>query len=251
MPHTAEVPHVAHHPDGGGRPEPALRVIIADDDPLARRVIRDALEAAGVIVIAEAGDGREAIDLSLYYKPDVVLIDLVMPGIDGIQAVRRILARQPDLAIVIITASRDDDVALVALRAGAIGFMSKRVSVDAVPRALRAAAAGEAVVSRRMTARLIEAMRRTRPDGAGIRPVRSRLTPREWEVLDLLCAGQSTDDIADTLVLSSETVRSHVKNLLRKLGVSSRQAAVEEAQRMRAGLAVAEEPVAHMEVAAA
>jgi two-component system nitrate/nitrite response regulator NarL len=81
-------------------------------------------------------------------------------------------------------------------------------------------------------------MRRVSPDGAGIRPVRSPLTPREWEVLDLLCAGQSTDGIAEALVLSSETVRSHIKNLLRKLGVSSRQAAVEEARRMRAGLAV-------------
>jgi ATP/maltotriose-dependent transcriptional regulator MalT len=94
-------------------------------------------------------------------------------------------------------------------------------------------------------------MRRTRPDGVGIRPVRSRLTPREWEVLDLLCTGQSTDDIANALVLSSETVRSHIKNLLRKLGVSSRQAAVEEARRMRADLAVADEPVGHIGAAAA
>ena len=99
--------------------------------------------------------------------------------------------------------------------------------------------------------RLVDSMRRTRPDGAGIRPVRSRLTPREWEVLDLLCAGQSTDEIADTLVLSSETVRSHIKNLLRKLGVSSRQAAVEEARRLRADLAVAEEPAAPAHAAAA
>jgi two-component system nitrate/nitrite response regulator NarL len=99
--------------------------------------------------------------------------------------------------------------------------------------------------------RLVDSMRRTRADGAGIRPVRSRLTPREWEVLDMLCASQSTDEIADTLVLSSETVRSHVKNLLRKLGVSSRQAAVEEARKMRAGLAIADEPAGPAHAAAA
>jgi len=111
--------------------------------------------------------------------------------------------------------------------------------------------AGEAVISRRLTMRLVDSLRRTRPDGLGIRPVRSRLTPREWEVLDLLCSGQSTDDIADALVLSSETVRSHIKNLLRKLGVSSRQAAIDEARRMRADLAVGDEAHDGIEAAAA
>jgi two-component system, NarL family, response regulator LiaR len=236
---------------GDDRAGKALRVIVADDDPLARRVVRDALEAGGIIVIAEAANGREAVELSLYYKPDVVLMDLVMPGVDGIQATRRILAREPDVEVVILTSSDDDDVGLVGLRAGAAGFLNKRAGVDALPRALRGAVAGEAVVSRRLTMRLVDTMRRTRPDGAGIRPVRSRLTPREWEVLDLLCNGLSTDEIADTLVLSAETVRSHIKNLLRKLGVSSRQAAVQEARRLRADLAVAEEPGQHFEAAAA
>jgi DNA-binding NarL/FixJ family response regulator len=221
--------------DRAGAP---LRVIVADDDPLTRRVVRDALEAGGIVVIAEASTGREAVELSLYYKPDVVLMDLVMPDGDGIEATRRILAREPGVDVVILTSCDDDDVGIVGLRAGACGFLNKRAGVEALPRALRGAVAGEAVVSRRLTMRLIDSMRRARPDGAGIRPVRSPLTPREWEVLDLLCAGQSTDDIADTLVLSSETVRSHIKNLLRKLGVSSRQAAVTEARRMRAELTV-------------
>jgi DNA-binding NarL/FixJ family response regulator len=227
--------HLPVESDGAATP---LRVIVADDDPLARRVVRDALEAGGIVVIAEAANGREAVELSLYYKPDVVLMDLVMPDVDGIQATRRILAREPDVDIVILTSSDDDEVGLVGLRAGASGFLNKRAGVEALPRALRGAAAGEAVVSRRLTMRLVDSMRRTRADGAGIRPVRSQLTPREWEVLDLLCAGQSTDEIADTLVLSSETVRSHIKNLLRKLGVSSRREAIEEARRLRAGLAV-------------
>ena len=242
--------HMPEEADGARTDEP-LRVIVADDDPLARRVVRDALEAGGIVVIAEAANGREAVELCLYYKPDVVLMDLVMPDVDGIQATRRILAREPGVEIVILTSSDDDEVGLVGLRAGASGFLNKRAGVDALPRALRGAAAGEAVVSRRLTMRLVDSMRRTRPDGAGIRPVRSRLTPREWEVLDLLCAGQSTDEIADSLVLSAETVRSHIKNLLRKLGVSSRQEAVKEAHRMRADLAVSDEALDAVEAAAA
>src|SRR3954452_22407376 len=149
-----------------------LRVIVADDDPLARRVVRDALEAGGIVVIAEAASGREAVELSLYYKPDVVLMDLVMPDGDGIQATRRIRAREPGTEVVILTSSDDDDVGIVGLRAGASGFLNKRAGVEALPRALRGAAAGEAVVSRRLTMRLIDAMRRA-PDGAGLRPVRS------------------------------------------------------------------------------
>src|SRR5690349_470978 len=242
--------HLPEDSDGVRVREP-LRVIVADDDPLARRVVRDALEAGGIVVIAEASTGREAVELSLHYKPDVVLMDLVMPDGDGIQATRRILAREPNLEVVILTSSDDDDVGLVGLRAGASGFLNKRAGVDALPRALRGAVAGEAVVSRRLTMRLVDTMRRTRPDGTGIRPVRSRLTPREWEVLDLLCTGQSTDEIAATLVLSSETVRSHIKNLLRKLGVSSRQEAVKEAHRMRADLAVTDEQLDAIEAAAA
>src|ERR1700710_2122913 len=137
--------------EAGARSDETLRVIVADDDPLARRVVRDALEAGGIVVIAEAANGREAVELSLYYKPDVVLMDLVMPEVDGIQATRRILAREPDVEVVILTSSDDDEVGLVGLRAGATGFLNKRAGVEALPRALRGAVAGEAVVSRRRT----------------------------------------------------------------------------------------------------
>ena len=124
----------------------------------------------------------------------------------------------------------------MTLRAGASGFLCKSVGVDALPRALRCARDGEAVVSRALTMRLIEGMRRVREDGSGMRPIRSPLTPREWEVLDLLCQERSTDEIADTLVLSVETVRSHIKSVLRKLGVRSRQEAVKAASGLRSGL---------------
>jgi DNA-binding NarL/FixJ family response regulator len=224
--------HLPTDSEGG-----ALRVIVADDDPMARRVVRDALEADGVVVIAEAATCREAVELSLYYKPDAVLMDLVMPDGDGLQATRRIVGREPGVEIVILTATDDDDAGLAALRAGASGFLCKTVGVAVLPRALRAAVAGEAVISRRLTTRLVDSMRRTSPDGAGIRPVRSPLTPREWEVLDLLCAGESTFGIAEALVLTTDTIRSHITNLMRKLGVSSRQAAVEEARRLRVDVA--------------
>jgi NarL family two-component system response regulator LiaR len=213
-----------------------LRVIVVDDDPLARRMLRDVLQGAGIVVIAEAGGGREAIELSNYYKPDVVVMDLVMPGIDGIAATRQIVAQTPDVRVVMLTSSDSEDVGLLTLRAGASGFLCKSVGVEALPRALRCARDGEAVVSRQLTMRLIEGMRRMREDGAGMRPIRSPLTPREWEVLDLLCQERSTDDIADTLVLSVETVRSHIKSVLRKLGVRSRQDAIKAAGRLRSGL---------------
>jgi NarL family two-component system response regulator LiaR len=214
----------------------ALRVIVVDDDALVRRVLRDVLQRAGIVVIAEAGGGREAVELALYYKPDVVLMDLLMPGVDGIGATRQILAAQPDAKIVIITSSPDEELGLLTLRIGACGYLSKSVNVESIPRALRAAAAGEAVVPRRLTARLVEAMRRTSQNGAGIRPVRSPLTAREWEVLDLLCEDRTTEEIADALVLSSETVRSHVKSILRKLEVSSRREAVAIAQELRGAI---------------
>ena len=132
---------------------------------------------------------------------------------------------------------------MLSLRAGAIGFVPKSVSLDVLPRIIESAHRGEAVISRRLTMRLVDQVRRVREDGTGLRPVRSPLTSREWEVLDLMCEGQSTDDIADGLVLSAETVRSHVKSILRKLGVRSRRDAVEATQRMRAGMVGAEHRV--------
>ena len=211
-------------------------MVVADDDPVVRRALRDAIQRAGIVVIAEAPGGREAVELSAHYRPDVILMDLLMPGADGIDATREILARQPDAKILMVSSSEDEALELLALRVGACGFLSKSVDIEAIPRAIRAAHAGEAVIRRALTSRLVDALRRTREDGAGIRPVRSPLTEREWEVLDLLCQGMSTDEIADALVLSSETVRSHVKSVLRKLRVSSRRDAVAAAHQLRDGI---------------
>jgi len=134
---------------------------------------------------------------------------------------------------VLLTGADDDELALRGLRAGAVGFLSKDMQLSALPRALRSTIDGEAAISRRVAMRLVERFRTTAAAGMGLRPVRSALTDREWEVLDLLSGGATTDDIARLLVLSTETVRSHLKNLYRKLQVGSREQAVEAAARLR------------------
>ena len=212
-----------------------LRAVIADDDPFARRVIKDVLQRAGVRVVAEARNGRQAVELTLYYRPDVVVMDVVMPELDGIVATRQIRKAVPEQLVIVLTGAGEEDqeLGLQALRAGASGFLSKDVEIDALPRALEGVRAGEAAISRKMTRMLIDRLREAPSGSSGMRPVKSPLTAREWEVIDLLKAGTSTDQIADELVLSTETVRSHVKNILRKLDVRSRQEAVVVADRMR------------------
>lgn len=212
----------------------AFRVIVADDDPLARRMIRSSLQDAGFVVVAEARNGREAVELTQYYSPDAVLMDVVMPELDGISATRQILAERPDQLVILLTGA-DEEIGLAGLQAGASGYLNKDVDIEALPRALKGAAAGEAAISRTMGTLLIQQLRRApaRPTTNGLRPVRSSLTAREWEVLDLLCDGHSTDQMANELFLSTETVRSHVKSIYRKLGVNSREQAVSEAERLR------------------
>ena len=220
-----------------------IRAIVADDDPLARRIIKDVLRRGGMTVVADAHNGREAVELCLHYRPDVVLMDVVMPELDGIAATRRILEAIPDQLVVILTSADEQEMGLLGLRAGAVGFLSKEVDIDMLPQALRGARDGEAVISRRLSMRLIDHLRRTPDATSGMRPVKSPLTGREWEVVDLLCEGKTTDEIAATLVLSTETVRSHVKNILRKLEVRSREQAVAAAQRMRSANGHAAPPV--------
>jgi two-component system, NarL family, response regulator LiaR len=216
--------------DDPGR-EP-VRAIIADDDPFARKMIKESLQRAGVIVIAEAHNGRQAVDLARHYRPDVVLMDVVMPELDGIAATRRIVKEIPGQVVIILTTADDDEIGLLGLRAGAAGFLAKDVDVDVLPQALHGALSGEAAISRKLSMKLVELLRRA-PEGPGMRPVKSPLTPREWEVIDLISQGKTTDQIADELVLASETIRSHVKNILRKLDARSREEAVAIAQRMR------------------
>lgn len=210
-----------------------LRVIIADDDALVRRQVREALQQGGLVVVADATNGREAVELARHYRPDVVLMDVVMPVLDGIKATELIARDAPATQVVMLTGGDEDELGFLGLKAGAAGFISKEVSNEAILRAVRGVHSGEAAFSRHLSRQLVERFQSLPPGGIGLRPVRSALTPREWEVLDLLCEAKGTNEIADALVVSVETVRSHIKNLLRKLGVSSRQEAVALAGALR------------------
>jgi DNA-binding NarL/FixJ family response regulator len=223
--------------DGGGpdaRPAGRLRVIVADPDPLARRVIRDSLATdRRFVVSAEAKDGVEAVELAAHYRPELVLMEVGMPVLDGISACREIVSRAPSVRVVMFSVGQDRETELRALRAGASGFLSKSTSIASVGRALLSVASGEAAVSRSLTSYLIEQLRYTAENGRGMRPVKSTLTTREWEVLDLICSGDSTREISRKLFLSDDTVYSHTKSILRKLGVHSRAEAAAAARRLR------------------
>ncbi len=216
--------------NGGGEP---LRVVLADDDPLARRVVRDALQEAGFTVVADAANGREAVELVVHYRPDLVLMDVVMPEMDGISAARIIRERAPEVRVVILSTSADDDLGVLGIRAGASGYVTKDVDVIELAGMLEGVVLGEPAVTPKVTAQLIEELRGLPAAGRGMRPVRSDLTSREWEVLDMLAAGYTPDQVADELVLSTETVRSHTKSLYRKLGVHSRSELAEAVRRLR------------------
>jgi DNA-binding NarL/FixJ family response regulator len=212
-----------------------LKVIIADDDAFVRRLIKDALQAEGITVIAEANNGREAVELTVHYEPDAVLMDVFMPGVDGITATRHILEAAPEQSVILLTGSVDDELGLLGLRAGAAGFLTKDQPVEALTRALWAVSRGEAAISRHLATRLVEYLRAIPNRQTAMRPVLSPLTTREWEVLALIEDKRSNAEIADSLVVSMATVRSHIKSILRKLGVRSREEAVKVADRMREG----------------
>jgi NarL family two-component system response regulator LiaR len=210
---------------------------VVDDDDRVRGPLRAALQDAGLTVIAEADNGRDAIDLAAHFRPDVLVMDIVMGNVDGLSATHQIVARAPTVRILLLTSSDDLDLGMVGLRAGAAGHLVKGVPVGDVVAAVQRMAAGEPVVGPDLTWRLIESLRGLPVGGLGVRPVRSKLTPREWEVLDLLCAGLTVDQISDELVLARDTVRTHVKRLLRKLGAHSQAEAISIANGIRATFA--------------
>jgi two-component system, NarL family, response regulator LiaR len=215
------------------------RVLVADPDQLARRALTDSLRADGrFTVIGQASEGVELVELACHYRPDVVLVATGLAGLDAIHACEQIVASRPEVRVVVLATAPDLDLETRAVRAGAAGFVVKTEDIDSIKEAVTAAAAGQSIISADLTTMLIDRLRRTPQDGTGTRPVKSQLTNREWEILDLICGGMSTREIADSLFLSPETVNSHVKNVLKKLGVHSRAAAVEIAAALRADVLV-------------
>jgi DNA-binding NarL/FixJ family response regulator len=211
-----------------------IHVVIGDADPIARRVIRDTLQdQAGFVIPAEASNGWEVVELSRHYCPDVTLMETSLPGLDGLIAARQIRDQAPEVRVLIFSQHDAEEAQLEALRAGACGFLSKDVPLETVARVVQSVVRGESAFSRKVTMRLIERLRQLPEGGIGMRPVHSPLTEREWEILDFFCQGKGTKQIAETLVLSEETIQSHSKSVLRKLKVHSRQEAVEVAERLR------------------
>jgi len=218
--------------------ERAPRILIVDDDPLAARALRRVLEQAGGTVVAEASPGRDAVELARHHAPDIAFIDIASPVLDGLPLITALAAMDLGIRPILLSGDRDAEAVLSTIRAGARGILSKSdlLSFD-VPRLLRAAMHGELVCSRRMASAMVDRLAKLPVVGVGYRPVRSLLTSREWEVLDLLCDRRSNDQIADDLVIAIETVRTHVKNVMRKLGVSSRHDVIPRAARLRGELA--------------
>ncbi|HYZ27946.1 MAG TPA: response regulator transcription factor [Thermoleophilaceae bacterium] len=212
------------------------RVLIAAADPLVRRALETVLAGPDFELVAETASADAALTAARERNPHVALIDAILEHGDGLQVAEQIAREAPDTRVIVLSASDDDNKAMHALRAGARGYLRKDIELDALPRAVNGVLAGEAAVSRRLTMRVIDELRKTPLLGPGIRPTVSELTPREWQVLDLLTTGASTADIAVDLVLSPETVLTHVKNILRKLGVHSRRDAIRQAERLRLGL---------------
>jgi two-component system, NarL family, response regulator LiaR len=200
-----------------------IRVLIVDDHAVVREGLRAFLELQdGIEVAGEAGDGLEALESASRLRPDVILMDLVMPELDGVSAMRRLREEVPSARVIVLTSFLDDDKLLPALRSGAAGYLLKNAEPKELARAVRAAHAGEALIDPVVAARLVETLV---ADGEE-NPI-DRLTPREREVLVLIGRGFPNKLIARDLELSEKTVKTHVGHVLAKLGVTDRtQAAV-------------------------
>ena len=197
-----------------------IRILIADDHPVFRFGMRALLETeADFEVVAEASTGEQAIALTNQLRPDIVLMDITMPSINGIEATRHVLEQNPETGVLIVT-MLDDDSLVPAMRAGARGYLLKGADGEETLRAIRAVAHGEAIFSPSIAERLAELVKSSDPEG--VESPFPELTPRELEVLTLISQGMTNAEIAGRLSLSLKTVRNHVSNILNKLQVSDR-----------------------------
>jgi DNA-binding NarL/FixJ family response regulator len=206
----------------------AERILLVDDHPLTRSALAGLLVQHGFDVVGEASDGEEAVESAEALRPDLVLLDLSMPGMDGLTALPRLREAAPDCEVVVLTASGTEENLLGAIRGGAAGYLLKSEPPERIVDFLRGVAQGEAALSGTVARRLLEQVRAGGGRDSGVPDeIAAALSARELEVLLLLDEHLATDEIAKRLYISEHTVRSHVKSLLRKLGVSSRREALE------------------------
>lgn len=206
----------------------AFTVVVVDDHDFYRSGLVALLRESGVTVLAEAASGPAAVEVTLRERPSVVLMDINLPGFDGIEAVRRLCQAAPEVQAVVLTVEADQETVVEALTAGAAGYLLKDAPIDEMLPGLRAVAAGESLLSPRIAKGLVLRLRAERSPPA--RPA-VELTEREHQVLALLADGQNNAQIATALFISKNTVKSHMSNLLAKLGVGNRVQAVVRAYR--------------------
>ncbi|MCS6888086.1 MULTISPECIES: response regulator [Chloroflexus] len=196
-----------------------ITVLLIDDHRVVRQGLRDFLELQPDIeVVGEAGSGEEGVELARELLPDVVLMDLVMPGIDGVETTRRLKAVSPSSQVIVLTSFADDNKVFPAIKAGAISYLLKDISPEELAHAVRAACRGEAVLHPDVAAKLMQEFNTPRPNEAPV----EQLTPREMDVLRLVAKGMSNKEIADTLIVSEKTVKTHISNILSKLHLADR-----------------------------
>ena len=219
-------------PDGVGA---GRRVLIADDHAAARAGVRGALERGGFVVCAEVSSGPEAVEAALRERPEACLLDVHMPGGSGIDAAAEIAERLPGTAIAMLTVSADEEDLFAAIQAGAAGYLLKDVDPERLPHALAGVLAGEAAIPRPLVGRIVAELGERRRRRVPLAHGGAELTPREWEILELLHAGASTADVAARLGVSQVTVRRHVSTALAKLRVPDRAGAFALLDELRAG----------------
>ena len=202
-----------------------ITVLLVDDHAMVRQGVRAFLETQGdITVVAEAASGEEAVRLASEHAPDVALMDLIMPGMDGVEATRRLTARSPRTNVVVLTSYHDDEHVFPAIRAGALSYVLKEVGPDELADTIRKAATGEAVLHPRVAARVVRELHGARRDEPN---AFHDLSDRELEVLKLIAEGLSNAEISDRLFISEKTTKNHVSNILGKLHLADRtQAAV-------------------------
>ncbi|HEV8353010.1 MAG TPA: response regulator transcription factor [bacterium] len=198
-----------------------MRVLLADDHPLFRDGVRSLLEARGTQVVGEAGDGREAVEAAVRLRPDVVLMDITMPTMTGLEATRLIKAQAPEIKIVMLTVSDDDRMLFEAIKSGAQGYLLKDLQAKEFFDLLGGIDRGEAPISRVLAGRILEEFSRQRPAPADAGP-RDELTEREQDVLRAVSRGATNREVAAALFISENTVKFHMKNILDKLHLRSR-----------------------------